>query len=44
VPFDAAVAIFLNTRAMTKAKIADVFVRFTAEENTFLVFASAADY
>jgi hypothetical protein len=29
---------------MTKAKIADVFVRFTAEENTFLVFASAADY
>jgi hypothetical protein len=44
VPFDAAVAIYLNTRAMTKAKIAYVFVRFTAEENTFLVIAAVTDH
>jgi hypothetical protein len=29
---------------MTKAKIANVFVRFTADENTFLVIAAVTDH
>jgi hypothetical protein len=33
-----------NVFAMPKAKIANVFVRFTASQNTFIVIAAVTDH